>query len=573
MNSGKDGSMHNPICISVRNYRGAIKAEVDLDGITLIAGPNGAGKSSIIEAAAAVLTGQTIPVEGVLKKDAAALVTSRAKDGAVCVESDAGSASITWPDAKMITKGEPPTASPIAAGLERFETMTASERVRYLTDLLKAEPTEQDLGEAIARDGLSEAVKDKLWQIIFERGWDGAHDHVKTRGAEMKGEWRHVTGESYGSTKASGWRPKGWEHDLAGQSIKTLEAAVDDARVGYQALSGRQSVDVHRLAEARKAAGEIPEVKAVIKSMELRVTELKEVRGKARARLDAVPSTPDEANGTCPECDASLVISRRSGGYELKKPVTIGPAEADSIKVEGLAAHEAHVKADSDLMRAENDLRAEQARLTFVTKQASDLATLEKAANDAPDAKILAEAQLCIDATQARLDAFKTKREADSIADRIANNTRIGGILMPGGLRRQALIAALAGLNDRLANIADKAGWQPPSVTDDLAVIYGGRPIGLASSSERFRAYVTIQLALAGLDGSQAVLIDAADILDQTGRNSLMRALLHVGIQALIAMTIDRPGDVPDLSAKGVGRSYWISDGTTELLGVIKVAA
>lgn len=60
--------------VRIRDFRGIEHADIRLSGLTLIAGSNGAGKTSIAQAVAAVLTGQTVPIKGLRKADAGALV-------------------------------------------------------------------------------------------------------------------------------------------------------------------------------------------------------------------------------------------------------------------------------------------------------------------------------------------------------------------------------------------------------------------------------------------------------------------------------------------------------------------
>jgi len=91
-------------------------------------------------------------------------------------------------------------------------------------------------------------------------------------------------------------------------------------------------------------------------------------------------------------------------------------------------------------------------------------------------------------------------------------------------------------------------------------VTLADRPYILLSESEKFRCRTALQVAMADLDGSAAVIVDAADILDRGGRNGLFAMLAQSGMRSLVCMTMNGPGDVPDLSKPGLGRSYWIGD-------------
>jgi hypothetical protein len=71
---------------------------------------------------------------------------------------------------------------------------------------------------------------------------------------------------------------------------------------------------------------------------------------------------------------------------------------------------------------------------------------------------------------------------------------------------------------------------------------------------------------MALMDRSQALIIDAADILDKDRRNGLFKAVKTAGLPTLIAMTIDSKELVPNLGKAGFGASYWIEDAKAEVV-------
>jgi hypothetical protein len=88
--------------------------------------------------------------------------------------------------------------------------------------------------------------------------------------------------------------------------------------------------------------------------------------------------------------------------------------------------------------------------------------------------------------------------------------------------------------------------------------MYGGRST-LLSGSSRYRMAATLQVAMAIEDDSDAVLFDAADILDSAGRNGLIKLAQAADLPVLVCMTM-RQEQVPDLAKIG-GASYWLNDG------------
>jgi hypothetical protein len=118
----------------------------------------------------------------------------------------------------------------------------------------------------------------------------------------------------------------------------------------------------------------------------------------------------------------------------------------------------------------------------------------------------------------------------------------------------------------QLAPLAAAADWSPVTVDPDMAIAYGGRAHALLSTSEQYRVRAVLQLALARLDKSAMVVLDAADVLDGTTRSGLFQMLDQAGLPALVCMTLTRPAHVPDLAAAGLGASYWIEDGMCRAL-------
>jgi hypothetical protein len=57
------------------------------------------------------------------------------------------------------------------------------------------------------------------------------------------------------------------------------------------------------------------------------------------------------------------------------------------------------------------------------------------------------------------------------------------------------------------------------------------------------------------------VVLDAADVLDGTTRSGLFDMLDEAGLPALVALTLSRPSQCPDLAEAGLGQSYWLSSG------------
>jgi hypothetical protein len=95
----------------------------------------------------------------------------------------------------------------------------------------------------------------------------------------------------------------------------------------------------------------------------------------------------------------------------------------------------------------------------------------------------------------------------------------------------------------------------------------------LCSTSEQYRVRAVLQVAMADLDHSAMVVLDAADVLDGPTRSGLFALLVEASMPALVCMTLSRREQVPDLAAAELGASYWIEGGVAQPLHELAEAA
>jgi hypothetical protein len=172
-----------------------------------------------------------------------------------------------------------------------------------------------------------------------------------------------------------------------------------------------------------------------------------------------------------------------------------------------------------------------------------------------------------VDAAQQRLTGFRQKRDADDLHDKIMTNNAVIDILAPDGLRAKKLGHVIELFNEaQLGPLSLAAGWNQVAVDAAMTIAYGGRPYALLSTSEQYRVRATLQVAMARLDGSAMVVLDAADVLDGPTRSGLFDLLDEAGLPALVCLTLTRREQVPDLAADGLGISYWLESGVAQPL-------
>lgn len=558
--------------LTVKNFRGIEAAELDLSGrVTLIGAENHQGKTSILQALAATLTGNPLVVRDVIKSRAGCMVRTGAPGGSAILIKDGGSREVSWPSCKVVTDGAPPHASEYAAGLVDLMRLDEKTRPVEMLRILGAQAGAADLQQDLERAGIAAQRIELTIAAVFGsngapgRGWDAAHDSAKQTGAQLKGAWENTAGMRWGSSQSAKWLPQGWADDLATASAEGLETDLANARQDLEAAIATAAVDAAELERLREAAGQrsiyedaIPALaeaeKTAEAALEIEQEALKSIR---------IPSVV-ETRYACEKCGWEFVIRG--------KPVAVDAAAITADKL-----HAAQAEYSKQLL-AVNQAKAvfnaartacmeANSNASAAARAALQVADAEKRGGDAGAVDACREAQRT---AEIRLNAFKRKQEADQIHANIMKNQLIIDALAPDGTRKRVLARALETFNGCLAQACEVAGWAPAAVTPDLMLEVAGRPYGLLSASEQFRADVMVRLALAELDKSELVLIDAADILDRAGRNGLFAVLSMQKRQAVVAVTASKNRDgmieVPDLGRAGIGSTYVVEAGRARAL-------
>lgn len=551
--------------IKVRNFRGVKSADIELSRVTLIGGSNAAGKSSIAQAIGAALTGDAVPLAGLRKTDAGMLVHAGTGKGGVQVETDPDNwISVSYPSAKVKSEGMPPYASRYAVGLARLEELTPKEMSPVLIEYLKATPSREDVAAAMVKIGFSDEptgdespnTVERLWQNIGKLGWDGALAQAKEVGARLKEKWHAATGEHYGSAKAESWMPAKWASDLETASEDGLENALTEAREFHEAAVAATAISEDERQRLTDAAAQIPALEEEIAQGKAAVSAAAEELEAAHKKNRELPRPSAEERTTpCPHCAEPIVVR----GSTLAKPT---PVDAEENKARAAAIEAAQKVIDAAIAKhsaARHALANSEAALAGGVMARNKLRDMPAPVDNGDDVEA---ARTRVRDAEDRLKAFRAKHAADGAHRDITLNAQIQAMLATDGLRLRKLRDAVAAFNVELAALAKAAGWGAVEIGDDLLVSYDGKPLILLSDSEKFRCRAILQRALAIRDGSAAIVIDAADILDREGRNGLMSLVMGSGLPAIVLMTLPGREALPDLG--DAGASYWLEGSTAE---------
>lgn len=562
----------------VKGFRGVVRANISISPIALVLGENEAGKSSLCQAIAAALTNSGIPFvrprpgkggevsQLIQKKDARIVVRDGADSGSAAVigATDQDGTAMAWPSLRAKCSGRAPMASLYATGLIGFSDLEQRDRAAELGRILKIDPTKDELAATTAVD--AEQI-DKVWQKVEELGWDGASEYFATIATKKKGAWEQITKERYGKDKAKEWEPVGWDPSIGAMSSAELDAAVDIAKARAEAAIKVEAVSTAEMARLEQLAAQVDALQPAALLAEQEAERADAAERAARANLDALPHPEESGHGQpCPACGASIHIVRSPSGsasIAIAPPET--PTEERAAMIAAIdAARAEHAAATTERDKAFAEKDAACSALSRARDAAAELSE-KRGQRAAPSGQLSrAAAQEALELAQRRLSMHDAVVRARDAAQSVARLQIVVEALRPTGARQTKLTKRLGEFNARLAEITSTAGWPTVVVTTDMEIICGGRPDVLLATSARYRSGVALQLAISERDGSDMVIIDAADILDPDNRNGLFAALAMVGKHAIVTMTFDR-GDLanaPDLRAAGMGETYWIEAGT-----------
>ena len=550
----------------IQNFRGIAQAEIEINQIALIIGKNGAGKTSIATAIGAAATGNAIPFAKLAKKDCGIMLHNGQKSGAVTLSGEMGSTMIQWPKAAVMSDGRPPSCSLIAAGMQDLLNMPKKEALDYLQTLLKAEVSESDFLEAMKAEDIEDKAAKRVWLTIEAQGWDGAVARGKETGARFKGAWQQITGQTYGSKVAETWVPDNWSDDLEGADIATLEAALDAARKGLEEAIGKNAINQQEAEKLREDAAALPEWEKKRDELAEKLEALKKEQAEVEERFKNSPATDSKETLTCPHCDKEVHLTAVSG----TKRALVKAQAIDEKKLKELRLAYAGICGEREnvagrVNAALKEMREVEQRLSDCTIAAAKLEKVGDAISTDDAAKEVEAKRWEVQTAQARIVTFEKRKDAKGTADMISSNQKIIDLLETTGLRQTKMAQCLDAFQSSIIDpLVETFGAKPLTIDVDLNITLGGTPYAMLSAGEQFRVRCLLQLAIAKIEKAGLVIIDGADILDQGGRNGLLKAVISTGIPAIICVTVNKPDQVPDLAAAGKGVTYWVEAGSCQ---------
>ena len=407
---------------------------------------------------------------------------------------------------------------------------------------------------------------DGLLEIIGERGFDAAEDIYVDRGKKSKQQWQEITGRNYGTKIASDWRPDGWLADMDSMTTQQAEEAVTAAREQLAALGLIQAVTEVESQQAGEAKDALPGLKATLLAAldkaqgihaDLEGLPLHQAASEVKKAEQELANLRKVTKGrpylNCPHCSKTVVLD------DLGDLVSWDEEAARIDRDEAADKASQVVGTLADLNRAHQVLQESAQSYQSKARQAdyelgeakTALAVAEKLAGNA-DAEVntaegradLMQAEQTVDDAKRVSVMVSAEARAAELSETIARYAQIVLAIGPQGVRAQMMEDGLKRLNVGLAIIRKEARWTKVEVTARGAVMWADRPIQLCSASEQWRAQAAIQLTLAAMTGSHAVVLDRADLLDDGNREGLVRAVKRVSGKTGIAVLLCSTGAV-----------------------------
>jgi len=291
---------------TVHNIRSISKADMDIDGLTLVLGQNQSGKTTLLNTVAALMLGER-NLYGATAKDASPVLRKGEEVASAQLAhggSNPWSNRLIWPAYDHGTVGTTPPSNEITLGrvdpAGDFKPKEWAAFVRQISGAggIKRQDIEKSLGEITQdRGGCGEEFQGLM--SLLKQGWDVAAKHAEDKRTEARRRWEKITNERFGASKADGWAAEGYTHDedieRLEKHIAELEAAARKADVKAELLD----TDIPTLkADILERGGQSNALGHDLEALRRREAELQKA-------LSFYPHTDPLA---CPHCGAMVEI-------------------------------------------------------------------------------------------------------------------------------------------------------------------------------------------------------------------------------------------------------------------------
>lgn len=553
------------ISFKIKNYRGIKSAEFDTSKITAFFGDNGAGKSSIVGALRAVLSGEALKSTGLTKKDAYQLVNRSANGGESVAAAYVGDAFLetTWPDCTHKAEGVVKISN-IGLGLKDPLDISQKEKDKFFCDLLNAIPSKDELYEEV-RHIVPEDRFESIWNDIIANNWDTMSEHYHNQAKQKKGAWKHITGEVWGSAKATNWLPPNWTPNLETASKVQLQTAIAAAQEELESVAASNAIDDHKLSQLTALSEKEDLFERQLKDLETElentIGELDSARKKMISIEMEIQKTSDSVDTVahCPSCNVCLKMV--DGKLEHSIELTPDEVEDNRKNLAKLNVQHGKGKAYVDgkertIQRLEQQINSQRDKIQNAKEATEQVSEYKKTANQG----LINKAREGLRIANENLAAWEKRSDAEKTSKAVNYYIEMSQTLSSSGLRKKILSSKIRDLN---AQIEKSFPWEI-KIDDALNFKFNGRPSAICCESEKWRISVVVQCLIATIQGDPIVIIDRADVLDNRQKNLFFKTLISMPFKTVVMLKADNKKDVLDLAKRKIGQSFWVNDGQIE---------
>lgn len=512
-------------------------------GGNLITGINASGKTSIATAIIALASHDRNPLHLGLSamRD---YIRAGGGDGSATLDDD-GEVVIWRPTSGIEVAVESiPISNPHSLGTIDF---TASVSAK-----LRAEQWEKLFLPDSADDLLSKKwphSQERLEEVVTlinERGWDGAASVFEIKRRESKSQWKKITGEDYGVTKAVAWVPQLWRDELHQASLESLGKKRSELQEKLNNINVEQAVNFEREVNIDEKVEENERVKAKLSSANDNLARqegaLAEQKGFQQSKNNEIVSLSEKIKQNkilinarppmnCPSCSAGIKFESVGGENKL---VSWTPPSREEISnaLGSNSTLESRVKELNEAVISINsavDALTQQCQTNYALTQSlggeSNVLTREiDAFNTRQQAKKSQEGNFVSsdeyirvqrDYEQANQDiaAYEQQVAANRAHANVVEHDAVCQLLGVNGVRAQEIRGGMDKVRVLLSELTAMSGWKPITITADFAILCGGFSLATCADSEKMKAKFLLQIICAKLTGAKCVVLDAADKL------------------------------------------------------------
>lgn len=532
--------------------------------VIVIAGHNEAGKSSLLEAIRIAVTGDSTRIK--LKKDWSEMLRDGAKGGSIAIDAgEAGSADInlkTWKrECNIDAQNE--NVLKILLDPAQFSAMSPAERRGFLFHISGATFSGKAVGEKMIARHAPPAMVEEILPML-RSGFPAAHETAKDKAKESRGAWKGVTGEVYGSAKATGWEAEKPEcdedtHNKLAVKVKNTSTEIESLSAEIATYKARQ--------RAYDQLDGIGSLQAVVGKEKDYHTMMSEIVDQIRALEENAPekAVDGTASLACPHC---------AGLCSLVSGTLLEYHEPSKKSRDKWAAHNAK------LNQLKSDVRELDGKLTEVNQARNRIEALTKATvgfGSPPDyshqeARLVElrdqramlteqrdhEAELIRRASRADDDTTK----ADRYHEEVTQWEAVAEMLSPAGIPGEILVGAIKPFNKQLIAVSESTTWPEVTLDNDMEIRVGGRLYALASESAKWRADAALAYAVASITGVKFFALDRVDVLDVQNRATCMMWIHNLLAAGSIdgAILIGTFKEVPRLP-ESTFHTFWLEEG------------